>query len=56
MRALRTRKSFWLPAIYEISGDTFKACYAINGASRPTEFKSAEGSDHVFAVYKRKSQ
>jgi len=45
-----------LPAIYEISGDTFKACYAINGASRPTEFKSAEGSDHVFAVYKRKSQ
>src|SRR5437879_644256 len=45
-----------LPAIYEISGDTFKACYAINGASRPTEFKSAEGSDHVFAVYKRKSE
>ena len=45
-----------LPAIYEISGDTFKACYAIKGASRPTEFKSAEGSDHVFAVYKRKSE
>ena len=45
-----------LAAIYELSGDTFKACYAINGASRPTEFKSAEGSDHVFAVYKRKSQ
>ncbi|HXT38674.1 MAG TPA: family 16 glycoside hydrolase [Candidatus Angelobacter sp.] len=45
-----------LPAIYEVSGDTFKACYSINGASRPTEFKSAEGSDHVFAVYKRKSQ
>ncbi|PYL01551.1 MAG: hypothetical protein DME19_01195, partial [Verrucomicrobia bacterium] len=45
-----------LPAIYEIAGDTFKACYAVNGASRPTEFKSAEGSDHVFAIYKRKSQ
>src|SRR3989454_1449047 len=45
-----------LPAIYEISGDTFKACYAIKGASRPTEFKSVEGSDHVFAVYKRKSE
>jgi uncharacterized protein (TIGR03067 family) len=45
-----------LPAIYEISGDTFRACYAVNGASRPTEFKSAEGSDHVFTVYKRKSQ
>ena len=45
-----------LPAIYEVSGDIFKACYAVNGASRPTEFKSAEGSDHVFAVYKRKAQ
>jgi uncharacterized protein (TIGR03067 family) len=45
-----------LPAIYEVSGDTFKACYAVNGASRPTEFKSAEGSDHVLAIYKRKSQ
>src|SRR6266853_1167343 len=45
-----------LPAIYEISGDTFKACYAINGAARPTESKSSEGSDHVLAIYKRKSQ
>jgi uncharacterized protein (TIGR03067 family) len=43
-----------LAAIYEISGDTFKVCYAVNGASRPTEFKSSEGSDHVLAVYKRK--
>ena len=45
-----------LPAIYEISGDTFKACYAINGATRPTAFKSTEGSDHVLAIYKRKAQ
>lgn len=45
-----------LPAIYELTGDTFKACYAVNGGSRPTEFKSAEGSDHILAVYKRKSQ
>ena len=44
-----------LLAIYEISGDTFKACYSINGAARPTEFKSTEGSDRVLAVYKRKS-
>lgn len=44
-----------LPAIYEISGDTFKACYAVNGASRPTEFKSTAGSDHVMAIYKRKA-
>ena len=45
-----------LPAIYEISDDTLKVCYAINGASRPKEFKSAEGSDHVFATYKRKAK
>jgi len=45
-----------LAAIYEISGDTFKVCYAVNGAARPTEFKSAEGSDHVLAIYKRKAQ
>jgi uncharacterized protein (TIGR03067 family) len=45
-----------LPAIYEVSADTFKACYAVNGAARPKEFKSAEGSDHVLAIYKRKSQ
>jgi uncharacterized protein (TIGR03067 family) len=44
-----------LPAIYELSGDTFKACYAVNGASRPTEFKSESGSDHVFTIYKRKA-
>ena len=45
-----------LAAIYEISGDTFKVCYAVNGAARPTEFKSTEGSNHVLAIYKRKSQ
>lgn len=45
-----------LPAIYEISGDTLKVCYAVNGASRPKEFKSAEGSDHVFTTYKRKAK
>jgi len=44
-----------VPAIYEISGDTMKACYALNGAARPKEFKSDSGSDHVFAIYKRKA-
>ena len=44
-----------VPAIYEVSGDTLKVCHAVNGASRPTEFKSGEGSDHVLAIYKRKS-
>jgi uncharacterized protein (TIGR03067 family) len=45
-----------LAAIYEVSGDTFKACYALNGAARPKEFKSTDGSDHVLAIYKRKAQ
>jgi uncharacterized protein (TIGR03067 family) len=40
--------------IYEISGDTFKACYAIKGAARPTDFKSTEDSNHVLVVYKRR--
>jgi uncharacterized protein (TIGR03067 family) len=45
-----------LLAIYEISDDTLKVCYAINGAARPKEFKSAEGSDQVFTTYKRKAK
>lgn len=45
-----------VPAIYEISDDTFKACYAIGNASRPTEFKSVEDSNHIFVTYKRKSE
>lgn len=48
------RSGAQLPAIYEISGDTFKACYAVDGAARPKEFKSTEGSNHVLAIYKRR--
>jgi len=42
-------------AIYEVSDNIFKACYAVRDASRPTEFKSAEDSNHVLVVYKRKT-
>jgi uncharacterized protein (TIGR03067 family) len=45
-----------IPAIYEISEDTFKACYAIGTASKPTEFKSAEDSNHILVTYKRKTE
>ena len=45
-----------LPAIYEITKDTFKVCYALNGAGRPKEFKSAEGSEQVLSIYKRKAK
>jgi uncharacterized protein (TIGR03067 family) len=41
-------------AIYEVSGDTLRSCYAVSDTSRPTEFKSVEDSNHVLAVYKRK--
>lgn len=43
-----------IPAIYEISDDTFKACYAVSNASKPTEFKSVEDSNHILVTYKRK--
>jgi uncharacterized protein (TIGR03067 family) len=41
-------------AIYEVSGDTFKVCYAMDGGDRPTEFKSTAGSNLILTVYKRK--
>jgi uncharacterized protein (TIGR03067 family) len=40
-------------AIYEVSGDTMKVCYADPDSDRPTSFKSAPGSDWVLTVYKR---
>lgn len=42
-----------LPAIYEVLPDGFRVCYALNGAPRPTAFKSSFGSDHVLVTYRR---
>jgi len=39
--------------IYEISGDTLKLCYVEVGKKRPTEFKTAVGSQTTLAVLKR---
>jgi uncharacterized protein (TIGR03067 family) len=39
--------------IYEISGDTLKICFDPEGKKRPTEFKTAAGSQTTLAVYKR---
>lgn len=43
-----------IPAIYEVNGDTLKACYTLNGGGRPSEFKSTEDSNAIFVTYKRK--
>jgi uncharacterized protein (TIGR03067 family) len=33
-----------IPATYELDGDSPKVCYDLSGKSRPTEFKTAEGT------------
>ena len=38
--------------IYEIKGDTLKVCFDPEGKKRPTQFKSASGSQ-TFVVHKR---
>ena len=39
--------------IYEIDGDTLKVCFDPHGKKRPTEFKSAPGSQTFVNVHKR---
>jgi uncharacterized protein (TIGR03067 family) len=39
--------------IYEIRGDTLKVCFDPEGKKRPTEFKSASGSQTFVVVHKR---
>ncbi len=39
--------------IYEIDGDTLKVCFDSEGKKRPTEFKSASGSQTFVNVHKR---
>lgn len=40
-------------AIYELSKDELKVCYAMEGTEYPKEFKAPEGSKFFLAVYKR---
>ena len=40
-------------AIYERDGDTLRVCYDLSGKSRPTEFKTKEGSQLFLVAYKR---
>ncbi len=43
-----------IPAIYEVNGDTLKACYTLDGSGRPSAFKSETDSGAIFVTYKRK--
>jgi uncharacterized protein (TIGR03067 family) len=42
------------PCIYDIKGDTFRVCYDLSGAKRPTEFKTAAGTKLYLVTYNRK--
>ena len=39
--------------IYEVEGDTFKACFAKPGAERPKDFTSEPGDGRTTSVWKR---
>jgi uncharacterized protein (TIGR03067 family) len=41
------------PAIYELTDDTLKVCYNLDGKERPKEFKTKEGSKDLVLTYKR---
>jgi uncharacterized protein (TIGR03067 family) len=45
-----------LKAIYEISGDTLRVCYATEGDERPTELASREGKSWLLLTYKREKK
>src|SRR5262245_50391694 len=39
--------------IYELDGDTMRNCYELSGKSRPTEFKTTEGTQLFLVTYMR---
>ena len=43
-------------AIYELSGDTLRVCYAMEGTERPTEMATKEGSPLLMLTYKREKK
>ena len=43
-------------AIYELTGDTLRVCYAIDGGERPAEMATKEGSALLLLTYKREKK
>jgi len=41
-------------AIYELTGDTLKVCYCVDGSARPDKFESTKENKFLLFVYKRK--
>jgi uncharacterized protein (TIGR03067 family) len=48
-----TNKGKTFPSIYELTGDTLKVCYALEGKDPPTAFESKTGTNTLFITYKR---
>lgn len=42
-----------IPCIYEMSGDTVRICYQLEGKEHPTAFESKAGTDTLLVTYKR---
>ena len=42
--------------IYELDGDTFKACFGKPGAERPADFTSKPGDGHTLSVWQREKK
>jgi uncharacterized protein (TIGR03067 family) len=45
-----------MPAIYEITSDSFRVCYNPEGETRPTSFSTKPDSGFLSVVYKRKAE
>jgi uncharacterized protein (TIGR03067 family) len=43
-----------VPAIYEVTSDTMRICYARPGAERPGAFSAGENSERMLVTYERK--
>ena len=43
-------------AIYELTGDTLRVCYTLDGGERPTELATKEGSPVLLLTYKREKK
>lgn len=42
-----------IKAIYELSGDTLRVCYALSGEERPKEFATKEDAPLLMIIYRR---